>query len=131
MSDTLEQRLSRVKERDVEKAVCDYARKAGFLTYKFTSPNHMSVPDRIFINPDGLIFFIEFKAPGKKATPKQMREMHRLAQQGCHVFLCDDINQGETLVDFLGDSERVLRETREASASFAAYLSAPGDSAPH
>ena len=128
---TLAERLSTVKEKDVEKAVCDYARKAGFLVYKFTSPNRMSVPDRIFINPDGLVFFIEFKAPGKKPTDKQLREMHRLGQQGCHVYVCDDIEQGKKLVNFIADSERVVAEAQNAAEEFHALLSGAGGPAPH
>ena len=38
-------------EKDIEKAVCDYAKSKGVLTYKFSSPNHVGVPDRIFFAP--------------------------------------------------------------------------------
>lgn len=128
---TLAERLSTVRERDIEKTVCDYARSLKFLVYKFTSPNRRSVPDRIFINPDGLVFFIEFKAPGKLPTESQMREMHRLGQQGCHVYVCDNVEQGKALVNFISDSERVVAEARNAAAEFSALVSNPSGSASH
>ena len=47
-------------EKQIEAKVCDYAKERGLLVYKFTSPNRMAVPDRMFIRPDGKVFFIEF-----------------------------------------------------------------------
>lgn len=131
MSETLEQRLGRVKERDIEKKVCDYARGLGFRVYKFQSPNHASVPDRIFINPDGLVFFIEFKALGKQLTPAQARECHRLGDQGCHVYIIDDVEKGKRLVNLIADSERFVAETVQAAEEFSALLSGASRPARH
>ncbi len=85
-------------ESEIEKAVCDYAKSKGLISYKFTSPNRRSVPDRLFCGPDGIHFFIEFKAPGKKPTVKQQREIDRLQRLGHHVFVCDDIERGNRIV---------------------------------
>ena len=67
---------------------------------KFTSPSRRSVPDRMIYCP-GFIFFIEFKAPGKKPTPGQLREHERLRNAGQLVFICDGIGQAEEILDFL------------------------------
>jgi hypothetical protein len=89
-------------ESKVEGSVCDYAKKAyGFISYKFTSPARRSVPDRLFIGPGGLHFFIEFKAPGKLPTPKQVREITRLINLGHLVYVIDNIGTGKQLVDTL------------------------------
>ena len=53
-------------EKQIESAVCDYANSKGFLAYKFASPNRAAVPDRMMVLPSGHIFFVEFKAEGKK-----------------------------------------------------------------
>ena len=90
-------------EKQIEKAVCDYAKSKGVLCYKFVSPGHAGVPDRMFITPAGKVFFIEFKRMGGKATPLQMREIERLQLQGVYVVIVDDVEQGVFLVD------RVLR----------------------
>ena len=60
-------------EKQIEARVCEYARAKGMLAYKFTSPARAAVPDRLFIAPDGRMFFCEFKAEGKKPTPAQER----------------------------------------------------------
>ena len=87
-------------ESKVEGSVCDYAKKAyGFIPYKFTSPARRSVPDRLLIGPGGLHFFIEFKAPGKLPTPKQVREIKRLISLGHLVYVIDNISTGKWLVD--------------------------------
>ena len=64
-----------MKEKDIESVVCNYAKTKGCLVYKFASPAHRSVPDRMFIAPHGKVFFIEFKAPGKLPTVGQRREL--------------------------------------------------------
>jgi hypothetical protein len=85
-------------ERDIEKAVCDYAKSKGLIAYKFTSPNRRSVPDRLFCGPGNVHFFIEFKAPGKKPTAKQQREIDRLQGLGHHTYACDNIEVGKSIV---------------------------------
>ena len=85
-------------EKQVEKSVCDYAKLKGFLCYKFVSPAHASVPDRIFLF-QGKTFFIEFKRPGGKPNEKQVREMARIEQQSVPCWVIDDIEKGKELID--------------------------------
>jgi hypothetical protein len=63
-----------VLEKQIEAKVCDYAKSKGVLAYKFTSPARAAVPDRLFIGPDGRMWFCEFKREGAKPTPQQERE---------------------------------------------------------
>lgn len=86
-------------EKDIEKKVCDYAKEKGLLVYKFTSPARAAVPDRLFITPGGVVFFIEFKAPGKKPTPAQSREHERLRGHDVAVFVVDDVEDGITMIE--------------------------------
>ena len=87
-------------ERDIEAAVCRYAeRKYGMKAEKFTSPGRRSVPDRLFSVTGGRVFFIEFKAPKKKPTPKQIKDHERRREMGFKVFVCDDIEQGQMIID--------------------------------
>ena len=89
-------------EKDIEKKVCDYAKSKGTLTYKFTSPNRAAVPDRIFIVPGGFVYFVEFKREGQKPTPAQAREHARLREQGCVVWVIDNVADGIKMVDCHG-----------------------------
>lgn len=87
-------------ERDIEKAVCEYAKKKyDMLVYKFTSPNRRSVPDRLFVTKNALIFFVEFKATGKKLTKLQMREFDRLTNHGVCIAVVNDIEAGKRIID--------------------------------
>ena len=91
-------------ERDIEKAVCDYAKlpeHGPMLVYKFTSPSRRSVPDRMFINKRGKVFFIEFKRKGEQLTPGQAREHQRLKEQNVSVYVIDTIADGKMLVELM------------------------------
>ena len=90
-------------EKQIEAKVCDYAKERGLLVYKFTSPARMAVPDRMFVRPDGKIFFIEFKREGQKPTPAQDREHERLRGHGVQVFVVDDVKTGQWVIDTWGD----------------------------
>ena len=88
-------------EKDIEARVCEYARAKGVLAYKFTSPARAAVPDRLFIRQDGVMWFCEFKAAGKKPTPAQDREHTRLREQKVNVFVIDNVNEGKTMIDVM------------------------------
>lgn len=88
-------------EKEIEAKVCDYAKTKNVLVYKFTSPNRMAVPDRLFIRPDGRIWFCEFKREGQKPTPAQDREHHRLRQHKVIVFVIDNVPDGKAMVDMM------------------------------
>jgi len=96
---TLKIREPRVRERDVESKVRKYARDRGFLVYKFTDPTQAGVPDRILISPQGHLFFVEFKAPGKKPRANQLAEHKRLQEHGQHVYVIDSVERGKALID--------------------------------
>lgn len=89
-------------EKEIEKAVCDYAKGRGWLTYKFVSPGRASVPDRLFLSPVGKCVFIEFKREGKKPTEAQAREHDRLREQKVSVFVVDNVADGKAIVDVMG-----------------------------
>jgi hypothetical protein len=87
-------------EKKIESAFVRYATSKGCIAYKFTSPNRRSVPDRMVVCP-GEVFFIEFKATGKKPSPSQTREIKRLRKLGQYVYVCDAIGQAEGLLDLM------------------------------
>jgi hypothetical protein len=88
-------------EKDVENAVCKYARETHQMkTEKFTSPGRRAVPDRLFSMRGGEVFFIEFKAPGKVATPAQEKDHNERRVMGFTVYVVDDIAIGKKVIDF-------------------------------
>lgn len=90
-------------EKIIERAVCAYARECGMLVYKFTSPERAAVPDRMLVTPKGTVFFIEFKAEGKKPTPAQTREHDRLRGHKVMVFVVDSKTSGRMVIDMMRD----------------------------
>ena len=77
-------------ERDIERAFVRRVERLGGTCEKFTSPGRRSVPDRIVTMPDGVIIFVELKAPGKKPTPLQARDHKRRRAMGCDVRVIDN-----------------------------------------
>jgi hypothetical protein len=88
-------------EKEIEARVCEYAKSKGVLAYKFTSPARAAVPDRMFIRQDGVVWFCEFKAEGKKPTPAQQREHTRLREHKVNVFVIDNVSEGKTMIDVM------------------------------
>jgi hypothetical protein len=88
-------------EKDIEAKVCEYARNKGVLAYKFTSPARAAVPDRLFIGPDGRMWFCEFKRGGQVPTPAQYREHDKLRQHMVNVFVIDNVNEGKLMIDVM------------------------------
>lgn len=68
-------------EKDIERKAVLAANKLGWLSYKFASPAHRGVPDRLFIK-DGQVVFIEFKTPRGRVTKLQERELAKLREAG-------------------------------------------------
>ena len=85
-------------EKEIEKKVCAYAKSKGWLCYKFPSPSQRGVPDRIYMK-SGLIFFIEFKAPGKRATKLQDKVISTIILEDFTVHVVDNVAQGKNIVD--------------------------------
>lgn len=85
-------------ESKIENDVKDYAKKLGCLSYKFVSPSNRAVPDQLFIF-EGRVFFIEFKAPGKKPTKLQSKIHKTMQSHGAEVYVIDDLQKGKDLID--------------------------------
>ena len=91
--------MKKMLEKQIEERVGTYAKEQGFLVYKFTSPQRQAVPDRLYINPRGFMFFVEMKRSGQVPTPAQAREHERLRNQGVMGFVIDDVDKGRAMVD--------------------------------
>jgi hypothetical protein len=88
-------------EKDIEQRVSDYAKRLGWRSMKFTSPNRRSVPDRIFTRFPAHIIFIEFKRLGMTPTKAQWKEILTLREEGFAVFVVDSVEAGRKVFDML------------------------------
>jgi hypothetical protein len=74
-------------EKKIENDSVKWARAAGWLTYKFASPSHRGVPDRVFMK-DGRTVFIEFKTMRGRVTELQKRELQKINDAGVEAVVC-------------------------------------------
>ena len=86
-----------MREAEIERTVCRYARDRGWLAIKWTSPSCRGLPDRIFFR-DGEVLIIEFKRAGKRPTRLQSLIHQRLHNQGFPVHVIDNIDDGKALL---------------------------------
>lgn len=68
-----------MREKTVEAKLVAAVKAMGGLSPKFISPGYDGMPDRLVLLPNGILAFVELKAPGKKLRPLQVR---RKAQVG-------------------------------------------------
>jgi hypothetical protein len=87
-------------EKHIEKAGTDYARSLGWLVYKGNAPGVVGFHDRVHFKA-GLCFTIEYKAPGKKATPPQRRRAEELSAAGIPCRCCDSVAKAKSFIDLM------------------------------
>jgi hypothetical protein len=90
------------READVESDACAYAHSLGCWHKKFKSANNRGVPDRIFITPAGVVFFIEFKRPNKKKVAKagklQKLVIDEMNEHNAIVFVTNDLAKAKAII---------------------------------
>lgn len=87
-------------EKQIEQNLRIKVKSIGGLALKFVSPGMVGVPDRIVLLPDGRIYFVELKAPGKKPSPKQVKMAQILASLGHQVRVIDSM---ESVKEFINE----------------------------
>ena len=80
-------------EKTIERKLTVAVKKAGGIAVKFVSPSFDGMPDRLVLLPDGLIAFVELKAPGKQMRPLQRKRRQQLENLGFPVFCVDRVEQ--------------------------------------
>lgn len=83
-------------ERDIEKSVSSFAKRNGWLHFKWKSMNRNGVPDRLFFK-NGILKIVEFKATGGAPTPLQLLRHKQLEDQDFKVYVIDNIEDGKKL----------------------------------
>lgn len=94
-----------MRERDIEKYLREQVKKIGGRAYKFESPGHAGVPDRLVLLPGGRSAFIELKAPGKKPTPLQVAQGKKIASLGFTVLVIDSKQGVDEFIEKIGDDD--------------------------
>ena len=88
-------------EKTIERKLTVAVKKAGGIAVKFVSPSFDGMPDRLVLQPEGLIAFVELKAPGKRPRPLQEARHRLLRSLGFKVYVIDKPEQIGGMLDEL------------------------------
>ena len=80
-----------MSEKDIEKKLVTEVKKRGGLCPKFVSPGLVGVPDRLVLLNEGVLAFVELKAPSKKPRTIQIKRMEQLRRLGFKVYVIDNV----------------------------------------
>jgi len=82
-----------MREREIERRVCAWAKANGWTHRKWCSPNNRGVPDRLFFKA-GRVKALEFKAPGKPPRKLQQWQIADLTAAGLECHVIDGVEGG-------------------------------------
>jgi hypothetical protein len=83
-------------EKQVEAYLIKRVKALGGMAYKFTSPAHKGVSDRIVCLPNGQTWFVELKTEGGRLSPLQKvfaSDMARMNQKYVCLWNKEEIDQ--------------------------------------
>lgn len=87
-------------EKKIEKYLCDRVKAIGGLQYKFSSPAHRGVPDRIVLYA-GKVYFVEVKKDDGRLSSLQRIEHEKIREQGLDVFVVWNTEDVDTFIEIL------------------------------
>lgn len=72
-------------EKQIERHLVDGVKKLGGLCFKFVSPGHPGVPDRIIITASGRVIFVELKTETGRLSKIQRYTVNQMMLRGADV----------------------------------------------
>ena len=93
---------SNKREKVTEQKLVQAVKLRGGICPKFTSPGFDGMPDRLVLMPNGHAGFVEVKAKGEKPRPLQMARHRLLKSLGFLIYVLDDPEQIEKIIDEIG-----------------------------
>lgn len=105
------------RERVIETYLRDACKARNVLCYKFTSPGHIGVPDRVLLGLDAeaqpVVIWVECKRPGAKPRASQLHCHAEMIRHGAQVAVVDTrAGVDELLNEVFGPADR--RDRRPA-----------------
>lgn len=88
-----------MREKIVEIYLREQIKKLNGIAYKFVSPGNAGVPDRLVLLPNGRTIFVELKAPGKKTSVLQDRQIARIRKLGFQVEILDSVDKVDEFIE--------------------------------
>ena len=91
-----------MREKIIEQKLVTAVKKHDGICPKFVSPGFDGMPDRLGLLPNGRFAFVEVKAPGEKPRPLQLARHDMLQKLGHRVYVLDDAEQIEKIIQEIG-----------------------------
>lgn len=95
-----------MKEKAIEQYLCQQVKKRGGKAYKFTSPAHRGVPDRIIVMPNGILIFCEVKNESGVLSLLQKLEIKWLRAHGHKTAIVWSKEDVDTLMEVIDELVR-------------------------
>jgi len=92
-----------MRESVIEKYLVKRCKEKGWLCYKFSSPAHRGVPDRIVLLSRGGIVFVEVKQEHGVISPLQQECHNVLAKLGHKVFIIWNKADVDEFIHLMGE----------------------------
>jgi hypothetical protein len=86
-------------EKTIETHFVKEFKKHTGIIVKFTPTGQAGYADRELFLPGGHVIFIEFKAPGKKPRPLQLKRARDLEKLGFKTYFIDSIKLADELIE--------------------------------
>lgn len=86
-----------MRESLIERKVTAYAERQGWMSYKLNGAGDRGKPDRLYLKA-GRAVFVEFKAPGRRTTALQDKQLSKLRELGFAAYVIDDVALGKAYI---------------------------------
>ena len=88
-------------ESQIERHLFNEIRKLNGIAYKFTSPGHAGVPDRIVLLPNGTTIFVELKKETGKLSTLQIETIKSLQNNNIEVYVLYSKEEVDDFIKFV------------------------------
>lgn len=87
-----------MKESQLEDWLTEKIKDLGGMSFKWVSPGNPGVPDRVYIFPDNLVYFVELKTEIGRLSNIQKWQRERLIAAGVNYRLVKGKQQAKELI---------------------------------
>lgn len=92
-------------EKQIERKLVDGIKRMGGLCYKFVSPGHPGVPDRLIVTAAGRVIFAELKTDTGRLTKLQEFTIGEMRKRGVDVRMVWGLSGVKSLLDEIGGGD--------------------------
>lgn len=94
---------SRKSEAQIEEWLNMQIKALSGISYKFVSPSNPGVPDRIYLLPGGVVYFVELKTEIGRLANIQKWQGKRIQEMGCRYRVIKGMQQARDFIEELKD----------------------------